>query len=1086
MVVKSSQRGSFLGCVRFPSCRGSRDVFEAVTTPPQDEGRPVADPELAAGAQATTSAVAAAVKGLGVGCLVTVSGQRRVGVVRDARNRQRRVAFIDVPGRHEVLELHDAAALRPAKLPRGTTVWARTTPFGFQPGTVKAEMEAGKYLVQFASARSEEVLPIEESLIVVRDGSEYHHPVDALAVGLVDHFESYRARVHAFRSFVRQRDACRGFTAVLSAAVQPFRHQANVLAQVMSDTVRRYVIADEVGLGKTIEAGLIIRQVLSDDPTAKVLVSVPPTLIGQWQDELTYKILLGGPFTGRWNVVSHDDVSLAAIRPTDLVVIDEAHRIAEAALASEVEAEIIESISAATPGLLLLTATPIRGNAEAFHYLLHLIDPIAHPKDDFDGFKTRLLLREHLAQSIELLADPDMPWELVDETLDEFGVSYPQDAELNDLLQRAKAVGPDSSRQSVVEVASYLRETYRLSRRVIRNRRSAVPEFPTTGREFHELAVDDPAAAITDEFLERWRAAVQGRDDAVERFNATLEAALAGPIALLALLGDLQDEGLGEDERHAVATLAAQLEHVGTDVRIDGAARWLAGAWSAGTDQIVVATSFEVVAKELARRLASRIGPKAIALHLESMNRKDADAAVRDFQTGARVRVLIVDRSAEEGRNLQEADRLLHLDIPLSVNRFEQRIGRVDRFRSTSGDRRKQNVAVKTNSLWEQARDGLHKLIGVRDHSIATLQRPLAELEEALNRQVLEIGVPAIDAVQPGLSDRLNAERDEIDRLEELEAFVGRDGFSPEQFERLEDLEEDWGDIRNAVDRLTDRDFGLYLTRRIVEGRPGVFEYTPPTKNSLPRIPQDRLEQLAPRIRGYRTFSRPIAVRNPGVQLVRMGDPMVDWLESFVRTDERGRARATLRHCPGVVSPQLWFQFELLVETSAASGDHPSVPVGTLRRVGDGYLSPQMLQLWSDGNRPPEADFKRSVLNSIPQGSAGDFALYGGRWSRVLEWAPDFAVKANAAWEEAAARVLRDARTRSSVTKALRRLRVDFGDRERTLERIRAVRGLRAEFVDEELNRLRLMRDQLAAGIEDPSVRCVAVGAYVLTEEVPA
>jgi hypothetical protein len=100
-----------------------------------------------------------------------------------------------------------------------------------------------------------------------------------------------------------------------------------------------------------------------------------------------------------------------------------------------------------------------------------------------------------------------------------------------------------------------------------------------------------------------------------------------------------------------------------------------------------------------------------------------------------------------------------------------------------------------------------------------------------------------------------------------------------------------------------------------------------------------------------------------------------------------------------------------------------------------------MLQLWSDGNRPPEADFKRSVLNSIPQGSAGDFALYGGRWSRVLEWAPDFAVKADAAWEEAAARVLRDARTRSSVADALRRLRVDFDDRERTSTKSSIVSG---------------------------------------------
>jgi ATP-dependent helicase HepA len=1088
MVVKSSPRGTFLGCARFPSCRGSRDVFETVTTPPRTgpEGRFVLD--SAVDGQDATQAASATDGGLEVDCLVTASGQprARIGVIREVKSSQRQVAFIDIPERHEVIESHDSSALRRAKLPRGTTVWVRTRPFGFQPGTIRAEKGIGQYLVQLSIGKREEVFSIDERLIIVRDGSEFHHAVEALAVGLVDHFESYRARVHALRSFVRQRAACRGFTSALSGTIRPFKHQVNVLAQVMSDTVRRYVLADEVGLGKTIEAGLIIRQLLSDDPKATVLVSVPPTLIGQWQQELTEKLLLGGPFTGRWRVVTHEDLSLAAIQPSNLLVVDEAHRLAEAALASEVEATIVETVAAVTPGLLLLTATPIRGNAEVFHYLLHLIDPVAHPKDDFDGFRTRLTLREQLAQSIELLVDLDMPWDLVDETLDEFALSYPQDEELQALLRRAKAVGPDDTREPVVEVATYLRETYRLSRRVIRNRRSAVPEFPTTGRQFEDLVVDDPAAAIIDEFLERWRDAVQDRDDAVQRFSATLDAALAGPTALLAFLGRLQDKGLNDDERHAVATLSAQLEHVGAEARLDGVTDWLARAWSTATDQIVVATSYEAVARELAKRLERRVGPKAIALHLESMDRQDADAAVQGFLDGDRVRVLIIDRSAEEGRNLQEADRLLHLDIPLSVNRLEQRIGRVDRFGSAWCGQRKQNVAVRTNSLWEQARDELHRLVGVRDHSVATLQRPLAELEEALNGQVLQIGMSAIKAVQDGLSDRLNLEREEIDRLEELEAFAGRDGFTAEQFERLEDLEEDWGDIQNAVDRLTDRDFGLYLTRRKVEGRPGVFEYTAPGKNSLPRIPQDRLEQLAPRLRGYRTFSRPIAGRNPGVQLVRMGDPLVDWLESFIRTDERGRARAMLRHCPGLGSPQLWFQFDVLVETSVPSQDPAPVTVETLRRIGDGYLSPQMLQLWSDGRRPPEADFKVSFLTSIPPGSTGDVPLYGDRWSHVLEWFPGFAATVEAAWEELAARVRRDARTRSSLADALTRLGLEFDERKRTLQRVRSVQGLRAEFVEDELSRLRLTRDQLVAGIENPSIRCIAAGAYVLADKVPA
>lgn len=1087
MIVRSSARGTFLGCAGFPGCRGALDAVEAVAERSAVRTQPTGGDDVRGEADGGTPVASAWSGELEVGRFVRVHEQMRTGVIRAEEGALRQVAFIDVPGRREGLEWHEAANLEPADLATGTTVWAKTGAFGFRPGTVKASHGRGAYLIRFSFGSREPDELVDERALVVRAGSDFHHPVDALKVGLVDHVKCYLARVHALRSFVRQRTACQGFTAVLSAAVRPFRHQVNVLAQVMSDTVRRYVLADEVGLGKTIEAGLIIRQVLLDDPNSRVLVAVPPTLIGQWEDELTYKLLLGGVFASRWSVVSHDDLSLAALRHFDLVVVDEAHRLAEAALASDVEAKIAEMVAARTAGLLLLTATPIRGNAEVFHYLLHLVDPVAHPKDDLEGFLTRLALREQLAQSIELLDDQAMPWELVAETLKEFAITFPYDDELQILSRRARSVGPDGARDHVIEVGQYLRETYRLSRRVVRNRRSAVPEFPTMGRQFQDLLVEDPAAPIIDEFLERWRDAVQGRDGAAGRFCQALDAALAGAAALLPFLEQLRSEGVNDDERYAIDTLAAQLEHVGGDVRLAAATDWLATRWARGTDKIVVATSFEVVARALAERLEHRIGALSVASHLQSMHRRDADTAVRNFLRGDRARILIVDRSAEEGRNLQEADLLLHLDIPLSVNRLEQRIGRLDRFGKARRGQRKQNVAIRTGSVWEQARDDLHGPVGVRDHSVATLQRPLAELEETLTAQLVRVGVSAIEAAHDGLSARLEAEREEIDRLDELEAFAGRDGFTTEQFERLEDLEENWGDVQSAVDHLTDRNFGLHLTRFKVHDRPGLFEYTTPGDGTLPKIPQDRLEQLGHVLHGRRTFSRPIAERSPGVQIVRMGDPMVDWLASFISTDERGRARAIQRHCPGLGVPQLWFQFDLLFESDVPSVDDAlSVPARTLRRIGDGYLPPRTLRLWSDGLRPPEADFKANFLTAVPDGSSGDVPISGERWSRVLEWLPDFSVRAGKAWQEVKARASVDGRTRSAVADALERLRIEFDQRERTLERVRAVEGWRAELVDEDLVRLRWTRDRLRAGIEQPALRCIAVGAYVLTGEAPA
>jgi hypothetical protein len=362
----------------------------------------------------------------------------------------------------------------------------------------------------------------------------------------------------------------------------------------------------------------------------------------------------------------------------------------------------------------------------------------------------------------------------------------------------------------------------------------------------------------------------------------------------------------------------------------------------------------------------------------------------------------------------------------------------------------------------------------------------LAALEVALSEQMLLLGASAVQAVQADLSDRLAAELEEIDRLEELEVFAGRDGFTMEQFERIEDLEEDWGDVQSALDRLTHRDYGLHLVRRQVSGRPHFFEYSTPGGNTLPKIPQDRLKRLAPVLRGRRTFSRPLAIRNPGVQVVRVGDPMVGWLESFVRSDERGRARAIQRHCPDLETPQLWFQFDVLVETGLPVDDALLVPTRTLRRLGDGYLPPQTLRLWSDGSGPPDTAVKTSLLTAVPHGSSGDISVFGERWAQLLSNFPEFAATARQAGREVATRVMSDARTRSELAQALDRLNVEFEQRERSLERVRALKGLRAEMVDEELVRLRWMHEQLATGISNPELRCIAVGAYLLTGEAHA
>ena len=1026
--------------------------------------------------------------GMRVGQFVRNRGDKAqpLGVIQEIDGENCVVRHTDIPVEREYLTNVRITDLVRVILEVGSTVWLFIKPFGYLRGTVMAHQDSDKYLVSVRTANGTSEIPVGSELIVARDGSDFVHVVDALSVGMVDHSRSYQARISALRSFISQRAACRGLTAALSANVRPFLHQINVLAQVMSDPMPRYILADEVGLGKTIEAGLIIRQTLIDDPSATVLVAVPSVLVGQWEDELLNKLLLGGVFASRWKVISHDEFESVKRIDSTMLVIDEAHRIAERAIVDPLVARSVEAAFSGVPGLLLLTATPIRGNARVFHYLLHVIDPTAHPIEEFQEFQERLHLREELAISIELLTDREMPWALVKSTLEEFSSTYNSDETLISRIDAALDGEETGDRPAVKEVAAYLRDTYRLSRRVIRNRRDSVLEFPTSGRQFQSLDVNDPTSEILDAFVESWRESELETTPDLRRFAVIVDAALAGPHAVLWVLDGLDGDVLTADQIYAIETLRARVEQAGMNARIDAAVKWTHEQWSKSTERVVVATSYEVVADAFVQKIIGLVGPKSIAMHLERTPTREANNAVVEFVSGGQQRILVIDSSGEEGLNLQAADALLHLDAPLSINRFEQRVGRVDRYVGSGANERRANILIQTSSAWERERTALHHLVGVLDHSVATLQRSLAELEETVVLALLRYGLEGLGTASEGLSDQLDGEREEIDRLEELESFVGQDVFTFEQFEAFEKLEEDWGVLKSAMDRLTGKDYGLNLRKVKVVDQSELFEYTTPGKNQLPSIPSDHLRQLAPLLRGRRTFSSPLAGVHRGVQVVRVGDPLIDWMEDFLRSDERGRTRAVLRHAPGLVVPELWFQFDVLIECGIEmrSSLEVSARDRALRRQGDNFFAPRAVRLWSDGLGSPSEEFATQYLSRTPEGSSGDVQFESMAWASVLSRFGKFSTLTQAAAANAVDRTRRAQWLETLAVQALGRLDDDYDQRERTIRRVGGGGGRRSMADDLEI--LEEWRGALAEGIKKPKVQVFAAGVYLLVDELPA
>ncbi|HMY11976.1 MAG TPA: DEAD/DEAH box helicase, partial [Turneriella sp.] len=171
-------------------------------------------------------------------------------------------------------------------------------------------------------------------------------------------------------------------------------HQVEAALRVVSASRPRFLIADEVGLGKTIEAGLILKELKLKHGYKKILIVVPSPLMAQWQQELKTKFaeeftILNGEIIRRGNPFAQGSQFLVSVdlakderyremfleQNFDLVVFDEAHRLRRDANTVTQAWQFAHAISEQVEGLLLLSATPFRGKLEEIFFLIHLIDP---------------------------------------------------------------------------------------------------------------------------------------------------------------------------------------------------------------------------------------------------------------------------------------------------------------------------------------------------------------------------------------------------------------------------------------------------------------------------------------------------------------------------------------------------------------------------------------------------------------------------------------------------------------------------------------------------------------------------------------
>jgi ATP-dependent helicase HepA len=926
------------------------------------------------------------------------------------------------------------ASLRVVDLPEQTRVFRVDENTGrWQVGRV-LDGEGASVLVQFPNKHIAN-FPREE--LHVRWRKPIADPVTFLSRRVNETPRFAQARSAFTRVVTAQRGAALGIGALLSSSIQLTDYQFDVVRRVLQDPVQRYLLADEVGLGKTIEAGILIRQyVLDAADSERALVIVPSPLLNQWRQELAERFGLASWLDDFVTVVASDDLSAieAQIQKAGMLVVDEAHHLSRAGGdGANPLYEVLRHAAPSVSRLLLLSATPVLSDAAGFLRVLHLLDPVVFPLDDLPAFERRVNSRQVVAETVASLVPENVL--SLENDLDRLESAFPDDAALIQLVSALRPIvqslpGEDDEEflRALSALRSHLSETYRLHRRILRNRRKSVP-WATPRRV--GLTKIEYACSLTRErhrALEELRVHLFNSADfsgvESELFAAAVQPARGGNCeAMLTSHGVTDTQAVTLARR--VDLLTEEADSAGA--RLNALKMAMAQILATPNQQVVVFCDSPKQADAVTIALRACLPQDCVQRHDTGGFGDDVEDPQEPWlaflNDPGRCRVLVCDARAEEGLNLHGGRKLaLHYDLPPSPNRIEQRLGRIDRFGSGDAIPSAALICIddRDESAWASCLDeGLQVFAG----SIASLQYLIEAAMRAARNSWMGAGAEAL--VQwtleiAGANGWVARERRRIEQQDALDALAET---KDEAYDTLEAEDSDWTTLREAFDAFAidalqfqkrvepwqgplppkEQVFRLKYARD--EGRQTLLPLQTFVSEFLGTIDTDarHSSSRAPLTFPY-AFRRNTVLakegRTRGLRPLRYGDALVQSLRSFCATDDRGRVFAMWRHLPSHTASDssgvdLYFRFDFLMEADvagvSAAGERSDIE-RALHRRADHHLPPQFYSVWvatGIGVTGEEPAALRAPYRPQTEPDGGrDYNLNPSRW-QVLDMRAD-------------------------------------------------------------------------------------------------
>lgn len=731
--------------------------------------------------------------------------------------------------------------------------------FHLAPGQIATLMSGGSFRVEKLAQKDGLLYYSGEGKVVceteLADSSSSSGPTERLSEGELSHVATFDLRVQGWQQ--RGEILSKRYRGLTGARVALMPHQLAIAHKVASREYPRVLLADEVGLGKTIEACMIYSMLRALGRADRVLILTPASLVHQWLTELyrrfneLFKVahseleplleegmVLGGPMEDEENPFEDASRIIAPIEllrnpvhlaqaletPWDLLIVDEAHHLRWSQQSVSPQYRCVQKLAERSRGLLLLTATPMRQGLETEFALLHLVDP-----ERFSRLEDFLEEHSHWMELGQVARDLQQGRPEAAEQLRQW---FPDDAELLQCLDDPARALP------------LLVDRHGTGRVLVRNRRERLSGFP--GRQLLPFPLACPEA---------WRNA--------ETFTeiTQLEKALQkAPVTV----------GGGERKK----------PNLKDDPRWNWVVEWIR-ALPAGTKVVVMASKVKTVLR-LEKHFRQHTGLKVSVFHEElSLIERDRQAAYFAEDDGAQV--LLCSEIGGEGRNFQFCHHLVLFDLPWHPDALEQRIGRLDRIGQT------QTIQVAVPYVEDTPGKVLfewYRQLGIFEHPLPS-------------------GDPLMECLQDGL-------------LQALQAYVPRNKQRQLALDKfLEDsrkeLEEHLQRVQQSVDFLVDlnsydQPLGQSLAEEIlaapVEGLQatisqmlehfGVLEEELATPGLL-KIRSGNLMKVEPypglREGGYlATYDRSMALAREEVQFLSIDHPLVEGTLGLLLDQAEGKA----------------------------------------------------------------------------------------------------------------------------------------------------------------------------------------------------